>query len=83
MLVLFPEPEVIKIQQNCKGGSLQSALIYFFCMCSKLCVCLFQVEELNYAKAGSHKLYDLSGRTGSLMYMAPEVLKSERYNEKV
>lgn len=29
-----------------------------------------------------HKLYNLSGRTGSLMYMAPEVLRSERYNEK-
>ncbi|GMH39357.1 hypothetical protein BSKO_07255 [Bryopsis sp. KO-2023] len=29
------------------------------------------------------KLHDLSGRTGSLMYMAPEVLRSEKYNEKV
>lgn len=27
--------------------------------------------------------YQLSGRTGSLMYMAPEVFKSEPYNEKV
>lgn len=30
-----------------------------------------------------NKLHNLSGRTGSLMYMAPEVHRSEKYNEKV
>ena len=28
------------------------------------------------------EVFRLSGKTGSLMYMAPEVLKSEMYNEK-
>lgn len=31
----------------------------------------------------SRPRYDLSGKTGSLMYMAPEVYNFENYNEKV
>ena len=29
------------------------------------------------------ELFDLTGRTGSYFYMAPEVLHEEAYNEKV
>ncbi|GMH45325.1 hypothetical protein BSKO_13282 [Bryopsis sp. KO-2023] len=36
-----------------------------------------QTAKQEYVQAA----YDLSGRTGSLMYMAPEVLREEEYNE--
>eukprot|EP00879_Flechtneria_rotunda_P024526 GHRR01026002.1.p1 GENE.GHRR01026002.1~~GHRR01026002.1.p1 ORF type:complete len:187 (+),score=52.77 GHRR01026002.1:566-1126(+) len=33
--------------------------------------------------ANGHQSYNLTGRTGSLMYMAPEVFREEPYSEKV
>lgn len=33
-------------------------------------------------RAAVQASYELSGKTGSLMYMAPEVLRCEKYNEK-
>lgn len=32
---------------------------------------------------GQEAVFDLTGRTGSYFYMAPEVLLNESYNEKV
>lgn len=45
------------------------------------CVLNPQLEDLQ--PIGRDIFHDLSGRTGSLMYMAPEVLANKRYNEKV
>lgn len=42
---------------------------------------LSRMLSSGFSRADSMK-YDLTGRTGSLMYMAPEVINCEKYNEK-
>jgi hypothetical protein len=37
---------------------------------------------LNRPSVGHEDIFDLTGRTGSYFYMAPEVLNNEAYNEK-
>ena len=37
---------------------------------------------LNRPSVGHEDMFDLTGRTGSYFYMAPEVLNNEAYNEK-
>eukprot|EP00803_Ostreobium_quekettii_P000213 evm.model.scf_46EXC.5 EVM.evm.TU.scf_46EXC.5 scf_46EXC:142986-145882(-) len=42
-----------------------------------------KLASLVRSKEGIGAKYELTGRTGSLMYMAPEVFRCEKYNEKV
>ena len=37
---------------------------------------------LNRPSVGHEDMFDLTGKTGSYFYMAPEVLNNEAYNEK-
>lgn len=46
---------------------------------SKLCKSLSRQQKRT---ASIQREYTLSGRTGSILYMAPEVLKCDKYNEK-
>lgn len=42
---------------------------------------IFRLNSIT-GRAGGGRSYDMSGQTGSLMYMAPEVFKFQPYNEK-
>lgn len=41
------------------------------------------MATVGYTQAVKHDVYRMTGETGSYIYMAPEVVRSEQYNEKV
>lgn len=42
-----------------------------------------EMATVGYTEAIKHDVYRMTGETGSYIYMAPEVVRSEQYNEKV
>merc|ERR1719232_2303056 len=64
----------------------------YFCLFVYFCCFLFEdqhfnrrssIEEFPKTEAMADDTYQMSGKTGSLRYMAPEVAKEKPYNETV